>query len=111
MLFSDETIDTIKNYYSILFPTYWDGEGSTGTILEGFIAGVPVIATDWHCYKEMIRNGYNRLVYPSKEAEILSEAILWIINQSKNVIDLKKYCLKSAEYYRLDVHIKKSFEL
>lgn len=104
---SEEAIDTLKNYYSILFPTYWDGEGCPGTILEGFIAGVPVIATDWHCNKEMIKNGYNGLVYPSEEAKTLEEAILWIIAKSNNIIDLKRNCLKSAYYYRPDAHIKK----
>ena len=68
---SDKSVDIIKNYYWLLFPTRWDGEESAGTICESFIAGVPVIATDWKFNSEMIKSGYDVLIYPGREAKNL----------------------------------------
>lgn len=36
----DKAIDTLKDYYGVLFTTHWKGEGNAGTITESFIAGV-----------------------------------------------------------------------
>ena len=106
----EEAVDTIKNYYGLLFPTFWDGESQAGTISESLAAGVPVLATDWHCNAEMIMNGYNGLLYPSKYAENLEQAILWLIGQKENIVTLKRNCVKLAEYYCPDIHVRHIIE-
>ena len=107
---SEEAVDTIKNYYGLLFPTFWDGESQAGTISESLAAGVPVLATDWHCNGEMITNGYNGLLYPSAYAENLEQAIYWLISQQENIVNLKQNCIKSAEYYCPDIHVRHIME-
>lgn len=107
---SNKSIDTLKKYYCVLFPTHWIGEGSAGTICESFIAGVPVIATDWRFNSEMISDGYNGIIYPGKRATTLESAILWVIDHNGQMIDIKKNCLESAEYYLPQKHIKNIVE-
>lgn len=102
---TEQGINIICNFYAVLFPTYWKGESQAGTISESFFAGVPVIATDWRCNKEMITNGYNGLLYPSKEASNLEEAILWIISQQRNIETIKKNCLLSSYKYLPEKYI------
>ena len=48
----DQSVEAIKKYYALLFPTYWDGEGFPGTIVDAFSAGIPVVGTDWNCNGE-----------------------------------------------------------
>lgn len=102
----NQAISILKKYYATLFPTYWDGEGQAGTISESFFAGIPVIATDWHCNKEMIQSGYNGILYPSEHAEDLKSGIKWLLNHRENIITIKRNCLNSARYYLPDEHIK-----
>lgn len=103
----EQGLSVLKNYYAVLFPTHWDGEGQAGTIRESFMAGIPVIATDWHCNKEMITSGYNGILYPSDYAHDLVEGIKWLIAHSSNIHNIKRNCLKSAKRYLPDEPVKK----
>lgn len=108
---SETAIETLKNYYGVLFPTFWEGESNAGTISESFFAGVPVIATDWNCNKEMIINGYNGMLYPSDTAATLLDGIKWLISQKDQMTKIKMNCLESSKYYLPDQHIKRLVEL
>ncbi len=103
---TEKAVDTIKNYYALLFPTHWLSESQAGCVSESFSAGVPVVATDWRCNHEMIRNGYNGVLYPSEQAQTLKEAIRWIISQKDSILEIKKNCRESAFYYQPDQYIK-----
>ncbi|MFR3494185.1 MAG: glycosyltransferase [Blautia sp.] len=43
----NQSTEVLKNYDALLFPTYYEGEGFAGTIIDAFAAGLPVIASDW----------------------------------------------------------------
>ena len=53
---SNESTKIIKNYDLLLFPTYYEGEGMAGTIIDAMFSGVPVIASNWKYNKEVIKN-------------------------------------------------------
>jgi len=55
----NKSVEVLKNYHALLFPTFWKGEGFAGTIVDAFSAGLPVIATDWNCNGEIIEHGKN----------------------------------------------------
>ncbi len=99
----DQAVNTLRRFYATLFPTHWKGEGNAGTITESFFAGVPVIATDWRCNREMIVNGYNGILYPSGEAETLDDGINWMIDHQKEIGEIKRNCLEFAKSYQPDV--------
>ena len=103
----DKSVDTVKNYYALLFPTYWDGEGFPGTIVDAFSAGVPVIATDWNCNAEIIDNSINGIIYPNDRIKSLEDAILWAIQNRDAMYQMRLNCLKSAEKYRPNEYIVK----
>lgn len=106
----DKSVATIKDYYALLFPTYWDGEGFPGTIVDAFSAGLPVIATDWNCNSEIIKNKTNGLVYPNDEIKNLKDAILLSINGELNIQQMKQKCIESAKEYQPDGYIRHMIE-
>lgn len=44
----------LSTYHLSLFPTYWVGEGLPGVIIDAFVAGVPVLASDWNFNSEYV---------------------------------------------------------
>lgn len=102
-----ESVETIKNYYALLFPTTWDGEGLAGTVIDAFSACVPVIATDWRSNGEIIEQGKDGILYPSAYATSLQEAIEWAISHPEEMQKMKTSCGEKAKAYTPDVHVAK----
>jgi glycosyltransferase involved in cell wall biosynthesis len=102
----DKSVDVVKKYFALLFPTYYEGEGFAGTILDAFAAGVPVIATNWRYNAEIIQDRVDGFIYDYKKPEMLKEILLEIHDKPINLINMKKNCLKRAKDYSPDYVIK-----
>ena len=73
----EQSTAILQNYYGLLFPTYYSGEGFAGTLIDAYAAGLPVIASDWKYNSEIIENGKDGIIVPIQDTDKLSEAILW----------------------------------
>lgn len=107
----DKSAEAIKDYDALLFPTFWGGEGFPGTIVDAFSAGLPVIATNWNCNGEIVRNKVNGLLYPNKEISDLEEAIQWLMENQSALGDMKNECIASAKEYQPDKYIKRIIDV
>lgn len=107
----DKSVDAIKDYYALLFPTYWNGEGFPGTILDAFSAGIPVVATDWNCNGEIVDDGINGILYPNEEIKTLKEAIQFLMNNVRIVGIMKENCIESAKKFQPDKYIKNIIDM
>lgn len=105
----DKSVETIKDYYALLFPTYWMGEGFPGTIIDAFSAGIPVIASDWNCNNEIIENNKNGILYPNDDIKNLEEAIKSLIINVDKIEILKQKCAESAKIYLPDIYIERIY--
>lgn len=104
----DKSVDILKQYDVLLFPTHWDGEGFPGTIIDAFSAGLPVIATDWNCNSEIVENNINGIVYPNENISDLKSAILYIENNKKKILkSMQINCIKKSREYLPDKYIYK----
>lgn len=97
---SFSSVDILKKYYALLFPTKWPGEGVPGTIIDSFAAGIPVIATDWNANKEILEHNKQGIIYPNKEMSNLEEAILWAINNSQKMEIMREESRKEFQKYK-----------
>jgi len=68
--------ETMSTYHAMLFPTYWMGEGFPGAIIDAFICGIPVIATDWNMNREVIEDGKTGRLIPVQDPKALADAML-----------------------------------
>lgn len=101
----DKSVEAIKEYYGLLFPTFWCGEGFAGTIVDAFSAGLPVIATDFNCNSEIVENNITGLLYPNEEQKNLYDCIIWAIENSNDFCKMKKKCINKAREYQPDKYI------
>lgn len=65
---ANKSVETLKSYFALLFPTYYKGEGFAGTLIDAMSAGVPVIASGWKYNPEF--------VVPGKTGVIIKTAML-----------------------------------
>lgn len=103
----DKSVEAICHYYALLFPTYWRGEGFAGTIVDAFSAGLPVIASDWGSNSEIVENGIEGLLYPSREVQTLTQAVQWAVENPQAMYTMAKNALLAAERYQPDAYIRK----
>ena len=102
----DKSVNVLKKYDALLFPTYWEGECFPGTIVDAFSAGLPVITTDWNCNSEIVKNNLNGIIYPNKEIINLDAAIKSFVDKRKSEhINMKKECIKWAKSFQPDKYI------
>lgn len=72
---NEKNYDILANYDSMLFPTFWDGEGFPGVIIDAYIAGLPVIASDWSLNSDIIEDGKTGLIIDVKSVDALVSAM------------------------------------
>jgi glycosyltransferase involved in cell wall biosynthesis len=97
-----ESYKTLSEYSGMLFPTYWQGEGFPGVIIDAYIAGLPVIATDWNMNKEVVEDGVTGLIVPIKDASALSKAMLKLMQNPDLVKNMSKNSLNMAKDFNID---------
>lgn len=96
---SKDSVNTLKKYYMLLFPTYWEGEGFPGTLIDAFSSGLPIIATDWNYNSEIIKNNETGIVYNYKNKDLLYEKIVYSINNIDVINKMRFNCIKEAKKY------------
>lgn len=102
----ESSVETLKNYDALLFPTFYVGEGFPGTVIDCYHSAVPVIATDWNANKEIIRDGVTGIVYPNDKFKDLYSAVKWTVENSDEVIEMKKNALEESKKYGADTLMK-----
>lgn len=102
----DMSSEILKSYYALLFPTYYEGEGFAGTLIDAMASGVPVIASDWKYNDEIIVTGKTGILIRPRDNMALVEALMKIVNNSEWWNTLKVNCLEKATEYAPDLAIK-----
>lgn len=95
----NETVDVLKDYFALVFPTYFHGEGFPGCFIDAFHAGIPVVATDWLYNKDLIEPEVNGLLVPIKSPEMLSKAFVRLYHDRELAHQMGlNNLMKSKEY-------------
>lgn len=95
----DKSTEILKNYFALVFPTYYDGEGFAGSLIDAMAAGIPVIASDWRYNPEIVKEGENGCLFRTRDVK----AIVRCLENMKRSLALwnkrKKEILKEAYTY------------
>ena len=93
----DKSVEVLKDYFALLFPTRYFTEGIPGTIIDAFAAGVPIISKKWLNYNDILDDS-TCIGYDFEGAKCLN-AILLDERLPEKIVSLKKNCLNRAKDY------------
>lgn len=97
-----EGYDILATYDAMLFPSYWVGEGFAGVFIDAFIAGLPVLASDWAHNAEAIADGKQGLIYPVHSVEALMEAMERCISGAADLQQMARNARAEAPNYEAE---------
>lgn len=91
--------EILAKYHYMLFPTFWYGEGFPGVIVDAYIAGVPIISSDWNLNPEFVIDKKTGLVVATHNVDelfnVMRKAILWEFPNAEMSI----FCQEAALEY------------
>ena len=95
----DKSVEVLKNYFALLFPTKFYTEGVPGTIIDAYAAGIPVISAKWQSFNDIIDDNVTGIGYEFDNISDLKQTLLSISNEPSILNNMKLNCLKKSETY------------
>lgn len=106
----DKSVETLCKYTALLFPTYYEGEGFAGTLIDAMAAGVPAIVSNWKYNKEVVIPGATGVLIDACNAEKITAELMKIAQSPENWNMMKASSLKEAEKYDANAVYEKILE-
>ena len=97
---SNQSVEVIRNYFAVLFPTKFYTEGIPGTIIDAYCAGVPVIASRWESFNDLIDDGKTGIGYDFSNKDNLVSVLAKIAREPNIINEMKTNCLERAKVTR-----------
>ena len=101
-----ESVNVLKNYFALLFPTLFPTEGFPGTLIDAFSAGVPVIASDVKACREIIEEGKQGFLYPMNDFGALADKMLYAAGHLEQMRTMCASCIEKAAEYQPETIIQ-----
>lgn len=95
----DKSVEVLRNYFALLFPSRFYTEGIPGTLIDAYAAGVPVISSRWESFLDVVDENIVGLGFEFGNTEELKEILKYISENPEYLNRMKKSCLKKAELY------------
>lgn len=100
MVRPSQSVEILKDYYMLLFPTLFYTEGIPGTIIDAFSAGVPILASEWESYRDVLSEK-DSITYKFGDTEDLYKKLKFCVENIERINSLRSECLRSAEKFSL----------
>lgn len=101
-LMNPQNYDVLSRYDVMLFPTFCPSEGFPGIMIDAFIAGLPVIASDWNLNKELISIGKTGWLIPPRDANALAQVMINILDGKFELTIMSANCQNQAYKYSIE---------
>ena len=84
----------------LVFPSYHEGEGMPGVVIEALQMGLPVIATNWRSLTEIVTDGESGLVVEARDVGSLAAAMTRLASDDALFARLRRGALARGEEFR-----------
>lgn len=101
-LSTPEGYDFLATFDVMLFPSYYSGEGFPGVIIDAYIAGLPVIASDWSINKDLIDENKTGFVCKVHDIDDLIKSMKRVINKEVDIVTMSRNAQAKAKEFDID---------
>src|SRR5699024_4055944 len=95
----NNTVSIIKDYYLLLFPTKYFTEGIPGSIIDSYFSGVPVVASKWESWEDVINYGETGYTYQFGNEKEFNELVLQLTGNIELVEKMSIKCIEESKKY------------
>ena len=95
----NSSVEIIEKYDLLLFPTLYFTEGIPGTIIDSYFAGVPVLASKWENFDEIVKEQETGFSFQFSNKEDFYNVFTNILNNRKELIRMRKKCLELSNEF------------
>ena len=95
----DRSYAAFAGYHAMLFPTHWMGEGFPGVVIDAYVAGLPVIASDWNMNREVVEDGSTGRIIPPKDPAALAAAMASVLDDPGSWARMSEACHMAVRAY------------
>lgn len=97
---SAQLADVFARHDALVFPTWYEGEGMPGAVIEAMQAGLPVIASRWRSLPELVLDDVNGLLVPPRDVDALAAAMTRLASDAELRTRLAYEARQTGERYR-----------
>lgn len=76
----EDVPDVVEAHDALLFPSYYEGEGYPGVVVEALQLGLPVVTTDWRALPELVEHERSGLLVPPRDKDALLGAMRRLVD-------------------------------
>ncbi len=96
-------------YDALLFPTFYPNEGFPGTIIDGYMAGLPVITTQWRYNRHIVDDHKTGWLIPIQDADSLATLMEEILSGKYDLFEMGSNNLNEVKKYDVNELLSKEF--
>lgn len=100
---SKKSVSVLKDYFMLLFPTRFYTEGVPGTIIDAYAAGLPVLASHWESFSDVIEEGKTGLGFTFDDFTMMEDILEKILATPNIILEMKQNCIKKASEFCPDI--------
>lgn len=100
---SQEGVEELSRYDVMTFPTFFDGEGFPGVLIDAFKAGLPVIASDFHANPDVISRPELGMLVAPNDLEALQKAMERFLIAPTAIPAMAEVVQEEVRKYDIDV--------
>lgn len=98
----DKSVEVLKQYYALIFPTKFFTEGIPGTIIDAYAAGLPVISAKWESFEDVVEDGRTGIGYTFDDIDDLKKTLINCVANPELLNKMKRDCLDRAKDFTVD---------
>ncbi len=96
---TQDSTSVLNNYYMQIFPTKFYTEGVPGSLVDSFFAGLPIIASRWESSGDVVKDGYNGILFSFNRVDDLVDKIEYSITHRNLINAMRINCVETSQLY------------
>lgn len=102
----DKSSYIIKDYYMVIFPTKYEGEGFPGVVIDSLAAGVPILTSRFGGFSDILKDGVDSLSFEFQNYDEMRDKLLFAIQNPEFVNKMRKMAHDNYKRYTPENEIR-----